>query len=92
MNSAVFVASSLSSSHRQQLAVKVISKQEPVSHIARKEKVSRKFIYQQQDIAQTALHKAFEKEEKDSEVLYHLPVTKKCELVRTDGINGFRDR
>ena len=77
MNSAVCVASGLPSSHRQQLAVKVISSQEPVSHIARNEQVSRKFLYQQKDIAQNALNQAFEKKEKDSEVLYHLPVTKK---------------
>ncbi len=77
MKSSVCVASGLSSSSRQQLAVKVISKNEPVSHIARNEKVSRKFLYQQKDIAQNALNQAFENQEKDSEVLYYLPVTKK---------------
>ncbi len=77
VNSSVCVAYGLSSEHRQQLAVKVISKQEPVSHIARNEKVSRKFLYQQQDIAQKALNNAFENPVKDDEVLYYLPVTKK---------------
>ena len=77
MNSAFCVASSLPFGHRQELAVKVISKQEPVSHIARNEQVSRKFLYKQKSIAQTALNQAFEKKEKDEQVLYHLPVTKK---------------
>ncbi len=77
MNSSVCVAYGLSSEHRQQLAVKVISKQEPVSHIARNEQVSRKFLYQQKDIAKNALNQAFEKPDKDDEILYHLPVTKK---------------
>ncbi len=76
MKSSVCVASGLSSSYRQQLAIKVISKQEPVSHIARNEKVSRKFIYQQKDIAQKSLNQAFKKKDKDEEVLYNLPVTK----------------
>ena len=77
MKSSVCVASGLSSPSRQQLAVKVISKNEPVSHIARNEKVSRKFVYQQKNIAQNALNQAFEKPEKDSKVLHYLPVTKK---------------
>ena len=76
MNSSVCVASGLCSSHRQGLAVKVISKQEPLSQIARNEQVSRKFLYQQKNIAQKALNQAFTKEEKDDEVLYYLPVTK----------------
>lgn len=77
MNSVFSVASRLPSHHRQQLAVKIISSQEPVSHIARQEKVSRKFLYQQKNIAQQALNDAFEKEEKEDEVLYYLPVTQK---------------
>ncbi|MCH2247490.1 MAG: hypothetical protein MK111_23140, partial [Crocosphaera sp.] len=77
MKSSVCVASGLSSSYRQQLAVKVISKNQLVSHIAKNEKVSRKFLYQQKDIAQNALNQAFEKPEKEEEVLYYLPVTKK---------------
>jgi hypothetical protein len=68
VNSAVCVASSLPSCHRQELAVKVISKQEPVSHIARNEQVSRKFLYRQKAIAQNALNQAFEKPEKDVQV------------------------
>ncbi len=75
MNSSSSVASSLQPHHRQELAVKVISQQEPVSHMARKEKVSRKFLYRQKEIAQNALNSAFNKEEPENQVLYYLPVT-----------------
>ena len=77
VKSSVCVASGLFYSYRQQLAVKVISKNEAVSHIAKNEKVSRKFLYQQKNIAQNAFNQAFEKKEKHEEVLYYLPVTKK---------------
>ncbi len=39
--------------------------------------MSRKFLYQQQDIAQKALNTAFDKSERENEVLYYLPVTQK---------------
>jgi len=52
-------------------------KQEPISQIATQEQVSRKFLDQQKTIAQIALNTAFEKPEKDNEVLYYLPVTQK---------------
>jgi len=77
VKSSVCVASGLSSSYRQQLADKVNSKNQLESHIAKNEKVRRKFLYQQKDIAQNALNQAFEKPEKEEEVLYYLPVTKK---------------
>ena len=77
MNPSSSVASRLQSHHRQQLAINVLSKQEPISYIANQEQVSRKFLYQQTAIAQQALDKAFDKPEKDSEFLYYLPVTQK---------------
>ena len=76
MNSSSSVASRLEPRHRQELAFKVLSKQEPISQIATQEQVSRKFLYQQKNIAQIALNTAFEKRSKDNEVLYYLPVTK----------------
>ncbi|MDJ0596916.1 MAG: hypothetical protein QNJ72_44320 [Pleurocapsa sp. MO_226.B13] len=75
MNQSCSVASSLHPLHRQQLAVKVLSKQEPISHLARQEQVSRKFLYQQKEIAQQALKTAFDKPKKEGEVLYSLPIT-----------------
>ena len=77
MNSSSSVAARLQPRHRQDLAVKVISLQEPISHLANTEQVSRKFLYQQKTIALHALNTAFDKPEKDNEVLYYLPVTQK---------------
>jgi hypothetical protein len=69
------VASSLHPNVRQQLAVKVLAKQESISHLANQEQVSRKFLYQQKAIAKGALTSAFEKKKTENEVLYYLPVT-----------------
>jgi hypothetical protein len=69
------VASGLQPLQRQELAVKVLSKQEPITQIAHQEQVSRKFIYQQKAIAQQALNNAFDKKTQDNEVLYYLPIT-----------------
>ena len=77
MNSSPSVALGLQPLHRQDLAVKVLSKKEKISHLAHQEGVSRKFLYQQKAMAQQALNTAFYKPEKDNEVLYYLPVTQK---------------
>jgi hypothetical protein len=69
------VASHLHPHERQQLAVQVLSKQEPVSHLAQEKQVSRKFLYQQKRIAEGALNRAFEKKSQEKEVLYYLPIT-----------------
>ena len=75
MNPSSYVASRLHHLQRQEIAVKVLTKQEPITQIAHQEQVSRKFLYQQKAIAQLALNTAFDKPEKDNEVLYYLPVT-----------------
>ena len=75
MNSSSSVASRLQPLQRQEIAVKVLSKQEPITQIAHQEQVSRKFIYQQKALAQEALNTAFDKPEKEQEILYYLPVT-----------------
>ena len=77
MNSFSSVASRLQPLCRQQLAVQVLAQQEPISDLANREQVSRKFLYQQKTIALQALNTAFDKPEKDNEVLYYLPVTQK---------------
>ncbi len=83
MNLSSSVASRLQSHQRQQLALDVLSKQEPISQIAKQEQVSRQFLYQQKAIAQQALERAFDQPEKDNEVLYYLPVTQTwiCQLI-----------
>ena len=75
MNQSCSVASGLHPLQRQEIAVKVLAKQEPISHLAKQEQVSRKFLYQQKEIAEGALKTAFDKPEKEREVLYYLPVT-----------------
>lgn len=77
MNQAPSLAARLEPKQRQKLALKVLSRKEAISGIAEEEGVSRKFLYQQGDLAKKALNTAFEKPEKDNEVIYHLPVTQK---------------
>jgi len=69
-------AKELDAQNRQKIALKAISKQESVSQISRENSVSRKFVYAQQDKASQALTEAFSTTSHDSEVLYHIPVTK----------------
>ena len=75
MNLSNCVASGLHPLQRQEIAVKVLTKQEPITQIAQQKQVSRKFIYQQKAIAEAALNQAFEKEDREEEVLYYLPIT-----------------
>ena len=70
-------AARLSPHQRQKIALRVLTRQEPISGIADEEGVSRKFLYKQGHIAQNALHLAFEKPKAESEVLFYLPVTQK---------------
>jgi hypothetical protein len=77
VNPSSSVASALQPLDRQDLALKILAKNEKISHLAHQEGVSRKFLYQQKGIAQVALNTAFDKPEKDNEVLYYLPVTQK---------------
>ncbi len=51
MNPSPSVASRLHPLQRQEIAIKVLTKQEPITQIANQEQVSRKFIYQQKAIA-----------------------------------------
>ncbi len=88
MNPSSSVASRLHPLQRQEIAVKVLSKQEPITQIAHQEQVSRKFIYQQKAIAQEALNQAFDKPKKDNEVLYYLPVTQSADMSVDKSLNS----
>jgi len=70
-------AQSLGPELRQRLAVQALAKTVPISELAERTQVSRRFIYRQQDIAQHALTHAFEPPHHDDSVLFHLPVTKR---------------
>ncbi len=76
LNSAPSVAASLCSEIRQDIAIQALLKSEPVSHPAADYQVSRKFVYQQAHKAQQALDESFNSTADESEVLFHLPVTK----------------
>ena len=69
------VAASLPPDIRKDIAIQVLSRSEPVSHLAEQHQVSRKFIYQQGQKAQQALDESFASAPADDEVLFYLPVT-----------------
>ena len=62
---------------RKTLSLQVLSQTEPVSRLAQKNGVSRKFLYQQAAKASDAIDEAFSPSTGDEEkVLFYLPVTK----------------
>ena len=66
----------LSPRQRQQLALDALAGR-PISDLARRHGVSRKFVYDQQQIAQDALDRAFAPAPPpEEEVLFYLPVTR----------------
>jgi len=69
-------ASSLGPIERKNLSLGVLARAEPLSNLAQKHGVSRKFLYQQADKASDALDKAFTPSANDKKVLFYLPVTK----------------
>ena len=60
----------------QNLAIQVLAGAQPVSDLAREHEVSRKFLYQQAQIAEEALSEAFAPSSRSDDVLFYLPVTK----------------
>jgi len=69
-------AKSLGAGERISLGVQALAGHQSITGLADDAGVSRKFVYQQADIAQTALDDAFAPTEPDDKVLFHLPVTK----------------
>ena len=61
----------------------MLAKKQPVTRIAERNNVSRKFLYHQAAKANAALDKAFEGKTKPDEVLFYLPVTQSwlCQFV-----------
>ena len=66
----------LSPGERKALSVQALGGSEPVSHLAERHKVSRKFVYQQAAKATDALDAAFATPGNDDQVIFSLPVTK----------------
>ena len=70
------VAASLNPEQRKQLFIEMKSSAQTVTEIAKREGVSRKFLYQQQQKGNEALELGFNKPKEESDILYWLPVTK----------------
>jgi hypothetical protein len=67
----------LAGEQRQQLALQVLARTEPVTELSARHQVSRKFLYQQADQGEQALAQAFQSPPvHDEEVLFYLPVTR----------------
>jgi hypothetical protein len=69
-------AQALGPQQRQRLAVEALAGTVPITELADRTHVSRRFVYQQQDLARHALSTAFDPPPTDDSVLFHLPVTK----------------
>ena len=72
-------AHSLNSIKRQEIGIQAIGGYTPISHVADRYGVSRKFVYQQKEKALDGIAQAFDKPaSKDGEkVLFYIPVTRK---------------
>jgi hypothetical protein len=70
------VAANLPQNCRKHLAIEALAGNDPISRIAIRENVSRKFLYQQKQKAETALDQAFSPDNEASDVLFYIPVTK----------------
>jgi hypothetical protein len=69
-------AHALTPQQRQRLAVLALAGSCPVAELARRHRVSRKFVYRQMSRAERALGRAFAPRPRDDGILFHLPVTK----------------
>jgi hypothetical protein len=69
-------AKTLGASERLDLGVQALAGNHTITRLAEEAGVSRKFVYQQADIAQAALDDAFTSVEPDDKVLFHVPITK----------------
>ena len=69
-------AKTLGPGQRLTLGVQALAGHQTITGLATEAGVSRKFVYQQADIAQAALDDAFTSAEPDDKVLFHMPITK----------------
>ena len=76
MTSTTFPATKLRGAQRMDLAIQAITSSANISRLASQNNVSRKFVYQQKNLALEAINNAFAPSAADDEVLFYLPVTK----------------
>jgi hypothetical protein len=69
-------AQDIDPARRQHLAVQKLAGCRSVTELAEHYHVSRKFVYQQAQLAEQALRRAFDPPPHDADVLFYLPVTK----------------
>ena len=69
-------AGRLGPAERADLSVQALAGDEPVTRLAERHNVSRKFVYEQKAKASEALQETFTSLPDDPKVLFHLPVTK----------------
>ena len=69
-------AKTLGAGERLCLGVQALAGHQTITGLAEEAGVSRKFVYQQADLAQAALDDAFASSDDDDRVLFNLPVTK----------------
>lgn len=78
-------AQSLNSTKRQEIGIHAIGGYTPISHVADRYGVSRKFVYQQKEKALAGIAQAFSKPASNDgeKVLFYIPVTKQwlCQVV-----------
>ncbi len=70
------IAALLDPEQRKKLAIKVLTKSQSITNLAREEQVSRKFLYQQKQKAKNAIDDAFTSVDINEKVLFYLPITK----------------
>src|SRR5208283_4710364 len=75
MDRGVGAAARLPESDREELAIQALARSEPVSDLAARHGVSRKFVYAQTHKARIALDDAFLSATAEDEVLFELTVT-----------------
>ncbi len=95
---------SVNVSQRQAIGIEAIGGHTPISDVADRYGVSRKFVYEQKDKALEGISRAFEEPSRDGdEVLFYIPVTKRwlqqvvlalifiCRSSYQDVVEFFRD-
>ena len=70
------MAAGLGPTQRQTLSLQALGGAEPVTELARRQGVSRRFVYRQAAKAREALDEAFTPRDHDDQVLFELPVTR----------------
>ena len=76
MTSSTFPSAKLLTTQRIDLAIQAMSGSANISNLASEHHVSRKFVYQQKNLAVQALQEVFAPACADEDVLFYLPVTK----------------